>query len=152
MELAVNRSLTICPAPTGRKPRRFAGFIMSVLFMACAGSMTAGAQSANFLSTTTRYPEASGEALYHAICQGCHMADARGASGAGTYPALAADAKLEAGGYAVLVIVQGQKAMPPFGYALSDEQIAAVVNYVRTHFGNGYKDEVTAADVKAARP
>ena len=80
------------------------------------------------------------------------MADARGATGAGTYPALAADAKLEAAGYAVLVVVQGQRAMPPFGYALSDEQIAAVVNYVRTHFGNGYKDEITVADVKAARP
>ncbi|MBV9113630.1 MAG: cytochrome c, partial [Hyphomicrobiales bacterium] len=52
----------------------------------------------------------------------------------------------------VLVVVQGQRAMPPFGYALSDEQIAAVVNYVRGHFGNGYTDEVTAADVKATRP
>ncbi|MBV9135618.1 MAG: cytochrome c [Hyphomicrobiales bacterium] len=99
----------------------------------------------------TRYPESSGETLYDAICQGCHMADAKGATGAGSYPALAADAKLEAAGYAVLVVVQGQKAMPSFGYTLSDEQIAAVVNYVRTHFDNDYKDEVTVADVKAAR-
>ena len=30
-----------------------------------------------------------GEAIYKGICQGCHMADARGASGAGAYPALA---------------------------------------------------------------
>jgi mono/diheme cytochrome c family protein len=112
----------------------------------------AAAQSANFLSTMTRYPETSGEALYRAICQGCHMADAKGATGAGTYPALAADAKLEAAGYAILVVVQGQRGMPPFGYALSDEQIAAVVNYVRGHFGNHYKDEVTPADVNAARP
>jgi mono/diheme cytochrome c family protein len=117
-----------------------------------AGASVATAQNANFLSTMTRYPESSGEALYRAICQGCHMADARGASGAGSYPALAGDAKLEAGGYAILVVVQGQRAMPPFGSALSDAQIAAVVNYVRTHFGNGYKDEVTVADVKAARP
>ena len=80
------------------------------------------------------------------------MADARGASGAGTYPALATDTKLESAGYAVLVVVQGQKAMPPLGSALSDEQIAAVVNYVRSHFGNDYKDEVTAEEVRAARP
>ena len=34
---------------------------------------------------------------------------------------------------------------------LDDTQIAAVVNYVRTHFGNDYKDAVVPADVKAAR-
>ena len=31
------------------------------------------------------------------------------------------------------------------------EQLAAVVNYVRTHFGNDYGDSVSADDVKAAR-
>ena len=41
--------------------------------------------------------------------------------------------------------------MPPFGRQLDDEQVAAVVNYVRTHFGNDYRDNVSAADVKAAR-
>src|ERR1700722_12420966 len=82
------------------------------------------------------YAQQSGEDLYKAICQGCHMPDAKGAKGAGAYPALAGDAKLEAGGYPVLVVVRGQKAMPGYGYALSDEQVAAVVNYVRSHFGN----------------
>ena len=32
---------------------------------------------------------------------------------------------------------------------LSEEQIAAVINYVRTHFGNRYKDSITAAEVAA---
>jgi mono/diheme cytochrome c family protein len=41
--------------------------------------------------------------------------------------------------------------MPPFGDRLSDEQIAAVVNYVRTHFGNDYRDRVTAREVQDAR-
>jgi len=49
--------------------------------------------------------------------------------------------------------VNGQKAMPAFiGSKLSDQQIADVVNYIRTHFGNNYTDRVTATDVKAARP
>ena len=26
--------------------------------------------------------------------------------------------------------------MPPFGAMMSDDQVAAVVNYLRTHFGN----------------
>jgi mono/diheme cytochrome c family protein len=34
---------------------------------------------------------------------------------------------------------------------MSDDQIAAVVNYLRTHFGNSYSDAVTARDVQAAR-
>jgi mono/diheme cytochrome c family protein len=34
---------------------------------------------------------------------------------------------------------------------LSDDQVAAVVNYVRTHFGNNFSDAVTAEDVKTAR-
>ena len=34
---------------------------------------------------------------------------------------------------------------------MSDEQVAAIVNYVRTHFGNDYRDTVTAENVKAVR-
>jgi mono/diheme cytochrome c family protein len=37
---------------------------------------------------------------------------------------------------------------PGFGVVhLSDAQVADVVNYVRSHFGNAYKDRVTARDV-----
>ena len=42
--------------------------------------------------------------------------------------------------------------MPPVGRLMSDDQVAAVVNYVRTHFGNHYQDAVTPDDVKQARP
>ena len=35
---------------------------------------------------------------------------------------------------------------------MSDAQVAEVVNYVRTHFGNTYSDAVSAADVATARP
>jgi mono/diheme cytochrome c family protein len=34
---------------------------------------------------------------------------------------------------------------------MSNEQVAAVVNYLRTHFDNNYRDDVTADDVKAIR-
>ena len=37
-------------------------------------------------------------------------------------------------------------------FMMSDDQVAAVVNYVRTHFGNHYDDAVTKDEVKAARP
>jgi mono/diheme cytochrome c family protein len=97
------------------------------------------------------FQQQGGEAIFRGICQDCHMADARGASGAGSYPALARNPKLEVAGYPISVVLNGQKAMPEFGSMLSDQQIADVVNYVRSHFGNNFKDQVSAQDVKAAR-
>jgi mono/diheme cytochrome c family protein len=93
-----------------------------------------------------------GEVIYRTVCQGCHMPKAQGAVGAGMYPALAADKKLAEAEYPVLVVVNGSKGMPPFGALLDDEQVAAVVNYVRSHFGNSYQDSVSPAEVKATRP
>jgi mono/diheme cytochrome c family protein len=112
----------------------------------------AHAQSAAHFSPAYRFTEQSGEQLFANVCQGCHMPDAGGATGAGIYPSLAGNKNLEAGGYPVYVVVRGQRAMPPFGAMMSDDQVAAVVNYLRTHFGNDYTDAVTAEDVKVARP
>ena len=53
--------------------------------------------------------------------------------------------------YPVYVVVNGQRGMPPVGFMMNDAQVAAVVNYVRTHFGNNYPDAVTAEDVKVIR-
>jgi len=92
-----------------------------------------------------------GQAIFTNVCQGCHMPQAQGAVGAGMYPALAKDAKLEVAGYPVAVVTHGQKAMPAFGNLLNDQQIADVVNYVRVNFGNKYKDKVKPEDVKAQR-
>jgi mono/diheme cytochrome c family protein len=120
-------------------------------------SLTANAQgtappaTGPVLSPGFRFIETGGEQLFGNACQACHMSDAKGAAGAGTYPSLAGDRNLEAGGYAIAVVVNGQRGMPPVGALMSDEQVAAVVNYLRTHFDNSYQDAVTAADVKTAR-
>ncbi|WP_137178157.1 cytochrome c [Roseomonas sp. AR75] len=92
-----------------------------------------------------------GEGIYRTVCQGCHMPDGRGAQGAARYPSLVANQNLAAGGYPVTIIVQGLRAMPPVGAMMDDAQVAAVVNYIRTHFGNSYTDAVSAEDVKAVR-
>ena|ERR1700692_2805039 len=98
-----------------------------------------------------RFIENSGEELFANVCRGCHMPDGKGATGAGTYPSLAGNSNLESSGYPVGIVVNGQRGMPPFGAMMNDDQVAAVVNYVRTHFGNGYPDAVTAEDVRAVR-
>ena len=102
-------------------------------------------------SSGYRFVEMSGEELYHNVCRGCHMADAKGATGAGSYPSLAANPNLQAAGYPITMVMRGRRGMPPFGDMMNDDQVAAVVNYVRTHFGNNYRDAVTAKDVKDAR-
>jgi mono/diheme cytochrome c family protein len=128
-----------------------AAAIISVGAMAIARADTAQDMGAGAMNRSPPYNFQGGEAVFKNICQGCHMANAQGAVGAGMYPALAKNAKLEAAGYPMAVIVHGQKAMPAFGGLLNDQQIADVVNYVRTNFGNNYKDKVTPADVKAQR-
>ena len=92
-----------------------------------------------------------GEAIYKGICQGCHMADARGASGAGAYPALAGNPKLATAAYIARIVLKGRKGMPALGDNLSDSQVADVVNYVRSHFGNRFRGEIKAVDMQALR-
>jgi mono/diheme cytochrome c family protein len=127
------------------------------LGLSCAFALAAPAAPAQDASKPRTFSngysfgEVTGEELFANICQGCHMPDAMGATGAGTYPSLASDSYLQSSGYPVYVVLHGRRAMPPFADMLSDDQIAAVVNYLRTHFGNNFRDSVTAADVKDAR-
>ncbi len=79
------------------------------------------------------------------------MAGGRGATGAGAYPALAQDPRLASSDYVLAMVIRGRKDMPAFGDFLNDDQVAAVANFVRSHFGNDFPGEVTAAGVEAAR-
>ena len=125
------------------------GVLWAVIAAALAASLAGVAYAQEIYAG--RYRQQTGEDLYHGLCQGCHMPDAKGAVGAGAYPALASNVRLVAAIYPITVVLNGQRAMPSFGEELSDEQIANVINYVRTHFGNRYPDAVSPAVVKSAR-
>jgi mono/diheme cytochrome c family protein len=99
-----------------------------------------------------------GRQVYEHICRGCHMANGGGAVGAARFPALAKNPALGSRRYMALTILMGRRNMPAFGakYAvgfggppvtLDEAQIAAVINYVRTNFGNRYTDPITAEEV-----
>jgi mono/diheme cytochrome c family protein len=79
------------------------------------------------------------------------MPDGMGAKGAGFYPALVKNKNLAAPGYPLYIVLHGKNGMPAVGKMMSDSQAADVVNYIRSNFGNKYKDKVTAADAKATR-
>ncbi len=104
-----------------------------------------------------------GAQIYQQICQGCHMPEGRGAEGAGRYPAFAKNPNIASAPYMVVTILNGRRNMPTFKQPegnenffppvyLTDVQVAAVVNYIRSSFGNQYKDSITADDVAKLKP
>jgi mono/diheme cytochrome c family protein len=138
--------------------------LLSAAFLFGCTTFAYAQSSDSVLYTRATLKDANGEAIFHNICQGCHMPDAKGATGAGTYPALAGNPKLASPAYMAAVILFGRHDMPSFaakpatgdGFVgnttLTDAQIAGVINYVRTHFGNRYTDTITADDIKAMHP
>jgi mono/diheme cytochrome c family protein len=103
-------------------------------------------------ATSKAAPPVTGEQVYTQVCQACHMADAKGGSGAATIPALASNPRLATAGYPISLILKGRGAMPSLADILPPEQIANVTGYIRTHFGNSYPAPVTAEDVMRLSP
>jgi len=90
---------------------------------------------------------AEGQRIYTRVCQACHQANGEGISG--VFPTLAgAEWVVDKPDYTVLSILNGLRGelireratydgvMPQFGSQLDDQDIAAVVSYIRTSFGN----------------
>ena len=103
------------------------------------------------LAGYSHFPQQDGESLYKNVCAACHMPNAMGGSGALTVPALAKNDKLAVSAYPVMMVMNGHGGMPAFHDMMTDTQIAAVVGYVRTHFGNLYADPVPLDEVKQVR-
>ena len=89
-----------------------------------------------------------GKTVYATHCASCHQGDGSGVPA--TFPALAGSAvatgDLEQN---IEVVLEGKGAMPAFGADdnISDEDLAAVITYVRNAFGNDTGDLVTAEDI-----
>ena len=128
-----------------------AAMLLTVV-LSLAAAPTHAAANLDGLEEPYHFAQQDGESLYRGICQGCHMPDAEGVrEGAGHYPALARNSRVGAATYVLHNVIHGRHGMPAFGPALDDAQIAAVVNYVRSHFGNRFEDVVKAEDAKAER-
>lgn len=103
-----------------------------------------------------------GGQIYTLYCSACHGADGKGATG-GQFPPLAgSEWPLGDAARAVKIVLQGMHGevevaghkfnleMPPQGAMLADDQIAAILSYVRSSWGNK-AEPVTADFVKATR-
>jgi mono/diheme cytochrome c family protein len=88
-----------------------------------------------------------GAAIYRDECSACHTPTGRGI--AGMFPSLAGSASVQSKVPTSLIhiVLRGARsvatngaptapAMPPFGWLLNDDQVAAVVTYIRNAWGN----------------
>ena len=124
------RSLALC----------FASLVMAMLLVGCAPSDSERSTS------LANDPLAYGERVYALRCQTCHQADGSGVAGA--FPPLKPNEwvhgdrgrliRLVLHGMGGTIEVRGdtyQGVMPALGY-LNDDEVAAVLTYVRQSFGN----------------
>jgi mono/diheme cytochrome c family protein len=100
-----------------------------------------------------------GEGVYKAYCITCHQSNGTGVPG--MYPPLTPNAYIENKDSIIHVVLNGIKGeiavdgevfnnfMAPHSH-LSDQELAGVISYVRSSFGNSF-DPVTAEEVASAR-
>ncbi|MGQ7286433.1 c-type cytochrome [Vreelandella venusta] len=102
--------------------------------------------TSNWFDDPSMLTQTDGASIYAGVCAGCHMPSGQGAKGAGEYPALANNPNLMTAAYPISLVIHGHKAMPALGGLLEDEQVASVVNFIRTNFGNNYTDNQASAE------
>ncbi|MEW7847495.1 cytochrome c [Massilia aurea] len=92
---------------------------------------------------------ADGKTLYAKNCAACHQANGRGIAGA--FPALVAS-PIAIGPLDEVaeVLLKGRGGMPDFSGSLDDADIAAVLTYARTSWGNK-APPIAGAEIEARR-
>ncbi|WP_075792429.1 c-type cytochrome [Massilia putida] len=90
-----------------------------------------------------------GKSLFAKNCAACHQPSGKGIPGA--FPALAGNAFVQgAPADVATVLLKGRGGMPDFSASLDDGEIAQVLSYVRSSWGNGAAP-VTEQDVGSTR-
>jgi mono/diheme cytochrome c family protein len=100
-------------------------------------------------SSPSRAQDMDGKALFMKNCAACHQATGKGIPGA--FPALAGSKFVQGKGAEVAsVLLKGRGGMPDFSETMSDRDIATVLTFVRSNWGNK-ADGLSEADVLALR-
>lgn len=122
--------------------RKTIGFAVTGSFLAALIAMQ---PHGGLLAATT--PD--GAAIYASKCTSCHKADGKGG---GPFPALAGNVKVTAKDPTAIIttMVHGKGLMPSYTGKLSNAEIAAVLTYVRSTWGNK-APAVSEADVAAVK-
>jgi mono/diheme cytochrome c family protein len=100
-------------------------------------------------SAPSRAQEMDGKALFLKNCAACHQATGKGIPGA--FPPLAGSKFVQGKSVEVAtVLLKGRGGMPDFSDSLNDRDIATVLTFVRSNWGNK-ADGLTEAEVLALR-
>ncbi len=140
-----------------------------LVLSACGGGgddddRTPAAGSGDAGATTAQAAAPNGESLYQQRCSSCHQANGQGSPG--VYPPLAGSEYAAAAnsGVPIRIVLHGLQGpitvkgqefnslMPAYGLGItmSDDEVAAVLTYVRSSWGNT-ASAVTAHDVHEVR-
>lgn len=108
-----------------------------------AVALLIAAQTVGSVSVASAAPD--GKAIYEQKCGSCHHADGKGG---GPFPALAGSKNVDAKDPTVVIatVKNGKGMMPAWKSQLSNAEIAAVVTYIRSAWGNK-AGPVTEAEV-----
>jgi mono/diheme cytochrome c family protein len=104
----------------------------------------------------------TGEEVYTQVCQSCHMANGEGLSkvypplAGSKWPMMAPDVSIRIVLHGLMgeIEVKGEKynnVMAPWGAVLDDQEVANVLNYVRSSWGHTGAEEVTVEKVAEIR-
>jgi mono/diheme cytochrome c family protein len=116
---------------------KYSIFMSAFMLAAALSSSAANAQTPD------------GKTVFATNCAACHQAGGTGIPGA--FPALKGNTFVAGDGNLVIAtVLKGRGGMPAFAESIDDAQLAAVISYVRTSWGN-QAGAVTAADVAAVR-
>jgi cbb3-type cytochrome c oxidase subunit III len=115
------------------------------------GNKAPGVTEAQVAAAGTPVLAAVGQSVYANKCKTCHGATGQGGGG-GMFPALAGNSAVNAGDAAAIVatIEHGRNMMPSWKGQLSPADIAAVVTYIRSAWGNK-GTPVTEAEVLSVK-
>ncbi|TQK08061.1 cytochrome c [Herbaspirillum sp. SJZ107] len=106
-----------------------------ILTLAALLAAAHGAQAQAPAAAPVPVPAADGKALFAKNCAACHQASGKGIPGA--FPALAGNGFVQgAPDDVATVLLKGRGGMPDFSGSLDDAEIAQVLSYVRSSWGN----------------
>lgn len=128
---------------------------------ASAAASPVATSASNTMAMAGGASAAAGEKVYTTNCSSCHQANGKGQPG--VFPPLAGNAVVTGPADAVITIVKNGKSgkitvngttyngqMPAWKGTLSDKDIASVITYIRSAWGNK-ASAVTAAQVTATK-
>jgi mono/diheme cytochrome c family protein len=140
--------------------KRLVAIIAALTFAGCAKSANNSASASATAAAVAKNPASAsdGATVYLTNCSSCHQSNGQGVAGA--FPPLAGNATVTGNPVATIAIVKnglegrlvvnGQAysgIMPAWKKQISDEQIAAVVTYIRSAWNN-HASAVSLADVQ----